>query len=82
MMALTISTERKQNPLAVKVLEKVGGYELSLKKPNCDIGEDGKEDSEKLVAEYYILRTVLVSASFHIFDPCRNLRPGMAPGST
>lgn len=61
-VVLTISTERKQNHLAMKVLEKVAGYEVSLKQFKDDIGGNSKEDSERLVAEYYILRTVLASA--------------------
>jgi hypothetical protein len=52
--------EHKQNPLAMKVLEKVATYEASIKKTERGVGQDGTEESERLIAEYYVLRTALV----------------------
>jgi hypothetical protein len=46
---------------ALKVLEKVGGYELMLKKPDDTALPGDTEVYKRLIAEYYILRTSLVS---------------------
>jgi hypothetical protein len=43
--------------LALKVLEKVGGYV----KPDSGVAPGDKEACERLVPEYYVLRTALVS---------------------
>ena len=49
--------------MALKVLEKVSAYELSLKSPDPEQpAADGEtQERQKLVAEYYVLRTALVS---------------------
>ena len=49
--------ERKQFDLTLKVLEHVATYESSLK---AECVQDGSH-TERLIAEYYILRTCLVS---------------------
>jgi hypothetical protein len=49
--------ERRQFDLALKVLEKVAGYV----KPDHGVAQDDKEACERLVPEYYVLRTALVS---------------------
>jgi hypothetical protein len=48
--------ERNQGDLAQKVLEKVGFYA----KPDPGVAPGDKEACEKLVPEYYVLRTALV----------------------
>lgn len=53
-------SDRKQADLALKVLEKVGGYEGLLRKPNSEVGEEDREPCNNLVAEYYVLRTAVV----------------------
>jgi hypothetical protein len=50
-------SERKEGDLALKVLEKIGGYV----KPDPRATAGDKEACEKLVPEYYVLRTALVS---------------------
>jgi hypothetical protein len=49
--------ERKEGDLALKVLEKVGGYI----KPDPGVTPGDKEACERLTPEYYVLRTALVS---------------------
>ena len=51
--------ERKEDRLALKVLEKVGGYI----KPDSGVTPGDREAIEKLTPEYYVLRTALVSIS-------------------
>lgn len=53
-------SDRKQADLALKVLEKVGGYEGLLKKPNMEIGKEEGESCHNMIAEYYVLRTAVV----------------------
>lgn len=54
--------DKQHAEYTLRVLEKVGGYEVLLKTPD---GEAMKEDNEvyrRLVAEYYVLRTSAVSS--------------------
>jgi len=51
----------KQLDHALEVLEKLGGYELLLKKPDVPSLPEDKELHQRLIAEYYVLRTSLVS---------------------
>ena len=62
MPLLTYYVETKQVELALKVLEKLGAYELSLKPPDLERpAKDGEaQEGQRLVAEYYVLRTALV----------------------
>jgi hypothetical protein len=53
--------DRKQPDLSLKVLEKLGKYELLLLQPDRD---EGNQVHEKLIAEYYVLRTALVYLPF------------------
>jgi len=59
-------TDGKEFGLALRVLEKVGGYEITLKSDQ-QISPDDGEARERLIAEYYVLRTALVSLriSYH-----------------
>ncbi|KUJ18222.1 SPO22-domain-containing protein [Mollisia scopiformis] len=77
--------DRKQSDLAVKVLEKVAGYETLLKSPRPAAGQEDGESFNNLIAEYYVLRTALAwhkgqfpiaetmyqksISSQHLFDP-------------
>jgi hypothetical protein len=56
-----VSIEKKDSNAALKVLEKVARYEVMLKKPDADIPPEDAEVHERLIAEYYVLRTALVS---------------------
>jgi hypothetical protein len=56
-MSVDVILERRRFDLALKVLEKVAGYV----KPDHRIAQDDKEACERLVPEYYVLRTALVS---------------------
>jgi hypothetical protein len=56
-LSANIIVERKEADLALKVLEKVGGYV----KPDPQVAPGDKEVCERLVPEYYVLRTALVS---------------------
>ncbi|KAE8452848.1 hypothetical protein EG329_013120 [Mollisiaceae sp. DMI_Dod_QoI] len=76
--------DRKQADLALKVLEKVGGYEGLLKKSDSEISDDGGSFNN-MIAEYYVLRTAVAwhkgqfsiaelmfeksISSLHLFDP-------------
>jgi hypothetical protein len=53
--------DTKQLDLSLKVLETLGKYELLLLEPDRD---DGGRVHERLIAEYYVLRTVLVYLPF------------------
>jgi hypothetical protein len=64
-----LDTDRKQADLALKVLEKLGKYELLLLKREGKPSEDS-ERHERLVAEYYVLRTALVDVPL-IYCCCR-----------
>jgi hypothetical protein len=55
-----LRAEAKQFDLALKVFEKTGGYELKLKRPETHLSSDDNAVCERLIAEYYILRTALV----------------------
>jgi hypothetical protein len=59
-LALIIPLEQKKKDLALKVLEKVAAYETLLKKPACNNGNVSMEDTKRLAAQYYVLRTALV----------------------
>lgn len=65
-------SDRKKPDLALKVLEKVGGYEGLLKKPNAEVGEEDRESCNKMIAEYYVLRTAVVC-----FINCMPLRSSL-----
>jgi hypothetical protein len=52
-----IIVEMKEINLALRVLEKVGGYV----KPDAGVATGDKEVCGRLVPEYYVLRTALVS---------------------
>jgi len=56
--------ERKEGGLALKVLEKVGGYI----KPDLGVPPGDKEAIERLIPEYYVLRTALVSGIVAIYE--------------
>ncbi|KAL2071470.1 hypothetical protein VTL71DRAFT_12705 [Oculimacula yallundae] len=76
--------ESKQYAVSLKVLGKVSAYEASLQK-NKELGSEDREVCERLVAEYYVLRTAVSwylgdlniaehmfaksIAAKHIFDP-------------
>ncbi len=57
--------DRKQADLALKVLEKVGGYEGLLKKADSEISDDGGSFNN-MIAEYYVLRTAVVRSIFFV----------------
>ena len=57
-----VATEKKESNTALKILEKVARYEAILKKPDADNPPHGMATHEHLVAEYYVLRTALVSS--------------------
>ncbi|KAF8863587.1 SPO22-domain-containing protein [Acephala macrosclerotiorum] len=77
--------DRKKPELALKVLEKVGGYEGLLKKPRSEVGEEDRASCTNMIAEYYVLRTAVAwqkgqfaivehlfgqsMSSQHLFDP-------------
>jgi hypothetical protein len=54
-------TERKDVQLSLKVLEIVAKYEETLRHPQTESTPDDNEDRERLRAEYFVLRTALVS---------------------
>lgn len=62
MLELTGFAETKQLNMALKVLEKLGSYELLLKAPDSEHPSDDREHG-RLVAEYYVLRTALVGVA-------------------
>lgn len=60
-----LSAEVKRFELALKVLEKLGGYELKLGNPNANSPAEDGEVHQRLIAEYYVLRTALVSCRLY-----------------
>jgi hypothetical protein len=66
--------ERKERDLAHKVLEKVGGYI----KPDPRVASGDREACERLVPEYYVLRTALVSRIVLSLRTPADLPAGMA----
>jgi hypothetical protein len=52
--------ELKRFDLTLKVLEKLGAYEIKLATSNEDSSPEGDEGRQRLIAEYYVLRTALV----------------------
>lgn len=55
-----VGIDRKQPDLSLKVLEKLGKYELLLLKSDGEDRSEDAEDHQRLIAEYYVLRTALV----------------------
>ncbi|RKF74152.1 Sporulation-specific protein 22 [Golovinomyces cichoracearum] len=51
--------EYKNSELALKVLGKVSSYQVLLKNFETDITKDDRDICEKLLAEYYVLRTAV-----------------------
>ncbi|KAI9055545.1 hypothetical protein LZ554_000492 [Drepanopeziza brunnea f. sp. 'monogermtubi'] len=51
--------ERKEYQLALKVLGRVSEYEATMKKHAAEQKQKEREESERLIAEYYVLRTAL-----------------------
>lgn len=77
--ALTVA-ERKEYQLASKVIGRVSLYEAAMKKPAAEQTKEEREECEKLVAEYYVLRTALVGnpRQTHTIIPTPNQNTGMA----
>lgn len=50
----------KQYDLALKVLEKLGGYEIKLATTDAESPVEFGDACQRLIAEYYVLRTALV----------------------
>lgn len=57
-------TEVPDHDLALTVLEKVSTYEERLGKGDARLPSEDVEACAALVAEYYILRTIVVCTSF------------------
>ena len=58
-----LSAEAKRFDLALKVLEKLGGYEIKLATPDADLPVEDGDVHQRLIAEYYVLRTALVRST-------------------
>ena len=58
-----LSAEAKRFDLALKVLEKLGGYEIRLATPDADSPVEDGDVHQRLIAEYYVLRTALVRST-------------------
>lgn len=66
-LLLNTLAEGKHLGLAMKILEKLGGYELKLRSPDGNAPVDDGEVHQRLIAEYYVLRTAAVTNSWSIF---------------
>lgn len=58
--------DRKQLDLTFKVLMRISDYEVSIRKAEEGMESDERQSCERLVAEYYVLRTALVGISIRI----------------
>ncbi|POS85724.1 hypothetical protein EPUL_000909 [Erysiphe pulchra] len=54
-----VKTEKKNSEMALKVLSKVSGYQELMKNSGAELSKDDRDVCEKLLVEYYILRTAI-----------------------